>query len=302
MSSVIPRNCDDVIVNFCVRTQTVVKLQEFKEHVEESQSVVLSDEQAKTLFHAWLKMVHSGVDGQQVFVDVELDNDDAMDSCMDHLWDDVVNDNIEIPDDWQVARCQTHTTGCNKISVGTYGDDKTPLCEEHKVLANYDDEGNLQSVDDFDAPNIYPYKKCSVCSERSSCGNYNEDKQWICEGCGPVGCEHPSPEVKEVAIVSDEPPLTDFFQDKATPVKESTFYDKTTENQAEILALKDRVMRLEMAMIRINSKVVFEVAKTTEALLSSGPAFPVTMVSKKDILLAFEKLQSTLASVLVNPI
>jgi hypothetical protein len=26
-------------------------------------------------------------------------------------------------------------------------------------------------------------KQCSVCSERSSCGNYNEDKKWICEGC-----------------------------------------------------------------------------------------------------------------------
>ena len=39
------------------------------------------------------------------------------------------------------------------------------------------------SVDDLEEPNVYPYKKCSVCSERSSCGNYNEDKKWVCEGC-----------------------------------------------------------------------------------------------------------------------
>ena len=39
-------------------------------------------------------------------------------------------------------------------------------------------------VDDYDAPNIYPYKKCSCCSERSSCGNYNDDKEWVCEDCG----------------------------------------------------------------------------------------------------------------------
>ena len=38
-------------------------------------------------------------------------------------------------------------------------------------------------VDDYDAPNIYPYKKCSCCEERSSCGAYNEDKEWICEDC-----------------------------------------------------------------------------------------------------------------------
>jgi len=40
------------------------------------------------------------------------------------------------------------------------------------------------SVDDIDEPNIYPYKKCSVCSERSSCGNYNDNKEWVCERCG----------------------------------------------------------------------------------------------------------------------
>jgi hypothetical protein len=46
-----------------------------------------------------------------------------------------------------------------------------------------------EEVDDFDAPNTYPYKKCSICGERSSCGNYTEAKQWECEDC----YEEPTP-------------------------------------------------------------------------------------------------------------
>lgn len=249
--------CDDVIVNFVSRCQTIVKFKEFKEHVEEWESVVLTDEQAKEIFHKWLKSVHGQVDGQQAIVDVELDTDNDMDYLMDHLWDDVINDNIDIPDDWQVAKCQA-IAGCSEISVGNYGKDNTPLCEDHKMDGGY-----------------------------CSCGAKEDD----CEVCKPVGCEHPSPEVKEVVTL------------EATPVKQTSLADLLSDDRdTEIEALKDRVMRLEMAMIRINSKVVFEIAKTTETLLNSGPAFPVTMVSKKDILLAFEKLQSTLSSVLVNPI
>ena len=41
-----------------------------------------------------------------------------------------------------------------------------------------------QDVDDYDAPNIYPYKRCYHCEERKSCGSYNEDKEWLCEDCG----------------------------------------------------------------------------------------------------------------------
>ena len=47
------------------------------------------------------------------------------------------------------------------------------------------DTYEFQDVDDIVAPNIFLYKKCSICCERSSCGNYNEEKQWICEECGP---------------------------------------------------------------------------------------------------------------------
>jgi hypothetical protein len=38
-------------------------------------------------------------------------------------------------------------------------------------------------VDDVDAPNCFPYKKCSVCEERKSCGNYDDNKVWFCEDC-----------------------------------------------------------------------------------------------------------------------
>jgi len=37
-------------------------------------------------------------------------------------------------------------------------------------------------VDDRDAPNILPYKKCCVCGERKSCGKYMEN-DWFCENC-----------------------------------------------------------------------------------------------------------------------
>jgi hypothetical protein len=268
--------CDDVIVNFCVRSQTIVKLKEFKENVEESRNIVLTDEQAKTLFHMWLGNVYATKDGQQAYVDNDIDSDNDMDYLMEVFWENTVGDNLEIPKDWEVAKCQAYTTECNKISVGTYGDDKTPLCEEHKELANYDDDGNLKP-EPFDGCE-HPSPEVPYCDKHEQT-MFNKDGV-LCGGCA---------EEKEVTIVSDKPEVIDFFKDK-------------TVRDAEMEALKDRVMRLEMAMIRINSKVVFEVAKTTEALLSSGPAFPVTMVSKKDILLAFEKLQSTLAGVLVNPI
>jgi hypothetical protein len=54
------------------------------------------------------------------------------------------------------------------------------------IQSNVVEENDVEEpdVDDFDSPNVFPYKKCSVCSERSSCGNYNEDKEWFCENCG----------------------------------------------------------------------------------------------------------------------
>lgn len=45
-----------------------------------------------------------------------------------------------------------------------------------------------ENVDNRDAPNIYPYKKCCDCGERKSCGHYVED-EWYCEDCHPEDTE-----------------------------------------------------------------------------------------------------------------
>lgn len=84
---------------------------------------------------------------------------------------------------------------CNSRWVDTFDPDHNAWI--HKECdPNYQGDDNQWvcgwcniDVDDYDAPNIYPYKKCSVCSERSSCGSYNSDKQWVCEGCSePEDC------------------------------------------------------------------------------------------------------------------
>lgn len=49
-------------------------------------------------------------------------------------------------------------------------------------LRDGEEEEEEFDVDDRDAPNILPYKKCSVCGERKSCGNYREN-DWFCENC-----------------------------------------------------------------------------------------------------------------------
>lgn len=46
-----------------------------------------------------------------------------------------------------------------------------------------EEEEECVDVDDYDAPNVLPYKKCSGCGERSSCGSYNDERQWKCEDC-----------------------------------------------------------------------------------------------------------------------
>jgi hypothetical protein len=39
-------------------------------------------------------------------------------------------------------------------------------------------------VDQRDSPNIYPYKLCGFCTERKSCGSYNDEYNcWECESC-----------------------------------------------------------------------------------------------------------------------
>lgn len=38
-------------------------------------------------------------------------------------------------------------------------------------------------IDDPEAPNVYPYKKCCECGERKSCGQYDDCCNWFCEDC-----------------------------------------------------------------------------------------------------------------------
>ena len=51
-------------------------------------------------------------------------------------------------------------------------------------MAEPNKEIEKEDVDDRDAPNLFPYKKCCQCSERNSTGNYDDEKNWICEECG----------------------------------------------------------------------------------------------------------------------
>jgi len=57
-------------------------------------------------------------------------------------------------------------------------------CEECHQRKLYEERiFGPEACDDRNAPNVWPYKKCSECEERSSCGNYDDDNNWICENC-----------------------------------------------------------------------------------------------------------------------
>jgi hypothetical protein len=79
-----------------------------------------------------------------------------------------------------------------------------PYCEDCSKVC---DEIN---VDDRDSPNIFPYKKCAFCHERSSCGNYTDDDQWQCESCAP------DEEPMKVSNLSG--PAADMLQDGLTMI------------------------------------------------------------------------------------
>jgi hypothetical protein len=68
-----------------VRSQTVVELKEWKKAMEESKSVVLSDEQAKTIWTTWLNKVcdYSVYDSRTPTIDIEIDDDVNMEYMME---------------------------------------------------------------------------------------------------------------------------------------------------------------------------------------------------------------------------
>lgn len=74
---------------------------------------------------------------------------------------------------------QTKQSNCRKC-------DGCGICDNcwdsGKRIAGSNGEIKTLTVDDHDAPNIYPYKKCCDCEERKSCGSYKDDR-WFCEDC-----------------------------------------------------------------------------------------------------------------------
>jgi len=79
--------------------------------------------------------------------------------------------------------CETCESKCDRlIDYSGLRGEEWQVCEDCEIKF---DEERIQMVDDPDMPNIYPYKKCCECEERSSCGSYNENRDWICESCAP---------------------------------------------------------------------------------------------------------------------
>lgn len=84
-------------------------------------------------------------------------------------------------------------TGARKSWV----DDNWKSMMEHFVeYADQSLKETVEDVDDRDAPNVFPYKECSECGERKSCGAYHEN-DWLCEDCGDEEEEEKSESEKE---------------------------------------------------------------------------------------------------------
>lgn len=80
-----------------------------------------------------------------------------------------------------------------------------------------------QSVDDYDHPNIYPYKKCCNCEERKSCGKYDDNKDWYCEDCSE---EEKEEEIKVYPCPKCEYCSADKTWETTKYIKGSTFLNK----------------------------------------------------------------------------
>ena len=78
----------------------------------------------------------------------------------------------------------SYITGCDVCNKDFHDSDGDEIIVDDSAhFACPQCQENANNVDHVDSPNIYPYKKCIECNNRSSCGNYNDSKQWICEGC-----------------------------------------------------------------------------------------------------------------------
>ena len=106
--------------------------------------------------------------------------------------------------------------------------------------APVEEEEDELSVDDREAPNVFPYKKCTDCGERKSCGNYTPDDEWFCTDCAPAcgNCGDPcgswchiycivSPEGEEEVWCSE------CWNDLKEEMEAEGWYDQNAESDEE---------------------------------------------------------------------
>lgn len=66
-------------------------------------------------------------------------------------------------------------------------------------------------------------KKCSICDERSSCGNYDEDRRWVCEDCADNNSEE--------GFEDCDCGYTHHYEDKCPTGIRRGLYDKWKEDE-----------------------------------------------------------------------
>jgi len=84
----------------------------------------------------------------------------------------------------EMAKCEERELCAECVDSGRRNGCDCPVCVEAKeeCESEVSEESEEFNVDARDAPNIFPYKKCSVCGRRGSCGLYREGV-WFCENC-----------------------------------------------------------------------------------------------------------------------
>ena len=80
--------------------------------------------------------------------------------------------------DMKIRASEDLGINCTPIITQWLSDHNVPADLHEPILNLY----NEWRVDEYESPNVYPYKKCSMCSERKSCGCYQDD-EWFCENC-----------------------------------------------------------------------------------------------------------------------
>ena len=80
--------------------------------------------------------------------------------------------------DMKIKASEDLDINCTPIIIQWLSDHNVPADLHESILNLY----NEWRVDEYDSPNVSPYKKCSECGERKSCGSYC-DTTWFCENC-----------------------------------------------------------------------------------------------------------------------